>query len=117
MLGEELEQFKRRFAGTAVDLDGPASDSEIWRQLLDEAEELLTTVCGRERYLSLIDAANNLRRLHTLVENTSPNTERRALRRQARGRSTRPNHVLYDGQYESELNSLKHRVEGITYRA
>ncbi|MDY3563788.1 zinc ribbon domain-containing protein [Gemmata sp. JC673] len=116
-LREELARFKRRFAAATVDLDGPASDSEVWRELLDKEEELLTAVCGWERYRSLIDSANNLRKLHTLVENTLPNTERRAARRRERGRAPRPGHVLHDDQYESELASLKRRVEGIEYRA
>ena len=115
-LREELERFKRRFAATTVDLDGPASSSGIWRQLLDEAEDLLTAVGSRDRYLSLVDAASNLRRLHALVENTPPNTERRAMRREARGRPARPGHARHDEQYESELDSLKRRVEGLEYR-
>lgn len=116
-LREELTRFKHRFAAAVVDLDGPASDSAVWRQLLDEAEALLTAVCGWEHYRSLIDSANNLRKLHTLVENTLPNTERRAARRRERGRAPRPGHVLYDDQYESELASLKRRVGGLEYRA
>jgi hypothetical protein len=97
---EQLEQFKARFAKT--------SNTRKMRSLLSEGEDLLTHVCGEERYNSFIQDANE----------AVDGEEECRQRRNETGMSFLSTRAWdeWDRKARNAGRDLKKRIAGIEYR-